>query len=437
MSHSQKLPIAVAMLLGICFFLAPANMLASNKKKRPEKINETELQGMLMAFADTYAGTIGQSTVILENKLATAKERKVVRAALVHGTSAAYDIAAGPSPVGAVLDMVVMVTLQRMVWEEYWYPQVFGDPAMAHLAAFRKLEDQIWAIVGRMFTPEQQDNLRQLIIEWRRTHPDQLIVADIRFANFRQMQEVFHLFKKIPLLSSVGKAVDTAEELRLLGERLRYQLSRMLLLTNSQMELLYFQMFSQPEMKQLLKNMDKFSATADQLTETAAQLPDAGKYLINKLEADEKLYRGLLTDLRLTLEQGSEMTALVNTTLLTTETLVARFEKTKPAAKDKKPVSIDDIRATVTETTTTVRELNTLVTAIDQFLSNPDRQQRVATMVKTFGQIEIGAKGLIDHAFYRLLVLIVVLLAGIFLIMLASRYISFGRDRASKRRHTT
>lgn len=296
-----------------------------------------------------------------------------------------------------------------------------------------RLEDKIWAIAGRVLTTEQQDNLSQLIAEWRRTHPEQRIVSDIRFSGFRKMQHVSHLFKNIPLISSMGKAVDTAKELHLLGERLRYQLSRMLLLTNSQMELLYFQMLSQPEMKQLLKDMDKFAAAADQLTETAAQLPEAGKYLITKLETDEQLFRGLLSDLRLTLEQGSELTALVNTTLQTIETLVARFESSEPVAKDKKPVGIDEIRATVTETTATVRELNTLVAAIDQFLSSPDREQRLANMVMTFGHIETGAKGLIDHAFYRVLVLILVLLAGIFLIMLAYRYISFGREYAPKR----
>jgi hypothetical protein len=83
--------------------------------------------------------------------------------------------------------------------------------------------------------------------------------------------------------------------------------------------------------------------------------------------------------------------------------------------------------------TATVRELNTLVTAIDQFLSSPDREQRLANMVKTFGHIETGAKGLINHAFYRVLVLILVLLIGIFLIILAYRYISFGREPAPER----
>ncbi len=447
MSCSQTLRIAVAKLLGICFFAAPANLPASDsdgvitrikstlspKNKGPAKISDTELQAMLMGFADTYAGTVGQSSIILEKKLETANERKLVRVTMVRGTAAAYDIAAGPNPVIAMLDMVVMVTLQRMIWEEFWYPNVLGDPAMAHVEALRRLEDKIWAIAGRVFTPEQQDNLRQLIAEWRQTNPEQRIVSDIRFSNFREMQQVSHLFENIPLISSMGKAVDTAKELQLLGERLRYQLSRMLLLTNSQMELLYFQMLSQPEMKQLLKDMDKFAAAADQLTATAAQLPEAGKYLIARLEADEKRFRGLLADLRLTLEQGSELTALVNTTLQTTETLVARFETSEPAAKDKKPVNIDEIRATVTETTATVRELNTLVTAIDQFLSSPDREQRLTNMVKTFGHMETGAKGLIDHAFYRVLVLILVLLIGIFLIILAYRYISFGRGHAPKR----
>ena len=80
-----------------------------------------------------------------------------------------------------------------------------------------------------------------------------------------------------------------------------------------------------------------------------------------------------------------------------------------------------------------VSELNTLVAAIDQFLSSPDREQRLASMVMTFGHIETGAKGLFDHGFYRVLVLILGLLAGIFLIMLAYRYISFGRGHAPKR----
>ncbi len=97
MSCSQTLRIAVAMLLGICFFAVPANLPASNsdgvitkikstlspKRKSTAKISDTELQAMLMSFADTYAGTVGQSGIILENKLETANERKLVRATMV------------------------------------------------------------------------------------------------------------------------------------------------------------------------------------------------------------------------------------------------------------------------------------------------------------------------------------------------------------------
>jgi hypothetical protein len=123
MGCSQTLRIAVAVLLGICFFAVPADLPASNsdgvitkikstlspKSKSTAKISDTELQAMLMSFADTYAGTVGQSSIILENKLTTANERKLVRATMVRGTSAAYDIAAGPNPLSSMLDKATSI----------------------------------------------------------------------------------------------------------------------------------------------------------------------------------------------------------------------------------------------------------------------------------------------------------------------------------------
>ena len=127
----------------------------ANKKADAEKIILLELQSAVMSFADTFAQTIASTALELERTLQTPEARLKAANIRVYSVAAACEIAADAQPGVALLDMVVLVTLNRMVWEDYWQPEVFGQAAEDMVEALRKLEKGIWSIAARVLTPTQ------------------------------------------------------------------------------------------------------------------------------------------------------------------------------------------------------------------------------------------------------------------------------------------
>jgi hypothetical protein len=66
----------------------------------------------------------------------------------------AFEIAANRNPRINLVDMMLLVALTRMSWEDYWQPEVYGDSAQEVVNTLRELEKDIWTIAARVFTPE-------------------------------------------------------------------------------------------------------------------------------------------------------------------------------------------------------------------------------------------------------------------------------------------
>lgn len=92
----------------------------------PPKMSQQQLQAELMAFADRFFAEILDAEGELESSLATPQARYDAAAARLAALTVTTDIAAGPNPGAALLDMTVFVTLKLIVWEEYWMPDVLG-----------------------------------------------------------------------------------------------------------------------------------------------------------------------------------------------------------------------------------------------------------------------------------------------------------------------
>jgi hypothetical protein len=134
--------------------------------------------------------------------------------------AAAYHIAATPYPGAALLDMLVLVTLNRMVWEEYWVPKVYGQLAADMVTMLRKLEGDIWALAAEVLTPTQRQELRDVLRAWRDKYPDKIGVSFIRFSDFGELgrkPSLEQARKAGGLLAPIKQATQAAEEIRLWG----------------------------------------------------------------------------------------------------------------------------------------------------------------------------------------------------------------------------
>jgi uncharacterized membrane protein len=105
------------------------------------QMTQEELQAAVISYADRFIAIVGQAAFKFEKELPTPEARLIASARKVYSLSAVTEIAAGPNPGAALLDLVVTSTLNRLVWENYWRPLVFGTPATIIVDAFKKMEN--------------------------------------------------------------------------------------------------------------------------------------------------------------------------------------------------------------------------------------------------------------------------------------------------------
>ena len=110
----------ILLALLICLIAAPVD--AAKKKKEPavDEFSMKEVQAGIMSFADAWGAYLGQTSENLAIAVDTPEARLQVKRFQFYSTLAAYDIAAGPYPGVAMLDMMVLSSLTRLSWENHW-----------------------------------------------------------------------------------------------------------------------------------------------------------------------------------------------------------------------------------------------------------------------------------------------------------------------------
>jgi hypothetical protein len=140
------------------------------------------------------------------------------------------DLATGRFPETNLLDMLVFVELCRGTVEDYWAPEVFGEPgrdlAEALAQSQRDLEELMTSLVG----PTHVESVRSLVEAWRRENPKQRRVEMVRI--FGVSETVGKLATEREkategILSSVKSATSAADQALLLSERLLFLATRM------------------------------------------------------------------------------------------------------------------------------------------------------------------------------------------------------------------
>ena len=115
-----------------------------------------------MAFADRFASVIGSAISRYEERSAPIEEQETVVNFSIYSMYSAFTIAADTNPAGALLDMVTMVTLGRIIYQENMIEKV-GARIEPILQGYQKAEKDIWQVAAKVLTPEQQQKLHAII----------------------------------------------------------------------------------------------------------------------------------------------------------------------------------------------------------------------------------------------------------------------------------
>jgi len=394
------------------------------------------LQQQVMRFADTYAATIAQACDETGAQATNPAVRlATLRWKLGQATSAFTD-ATGENPAVNALDILVLTTMARMVVEDYGV-KTFGDDILPLLDAQRKMETNAWMLAGGVLKPAQQQELRDLIAEWRVKNPGQRYIGPVRFSEFvsalgrmpspdkTSPTSIFSLLYLDPL-AGLDPTAAAIQETRDLGERVMYYSQRMPNLLSWQAEVLAYQLAGQPESKQVLDDASRLATSAEIFAQTAQQLPRlvndqrqaAIQQIFDNLVAQGDKSRELLADTRLTLDSAGTAATNINAAFQSLTAFVQYVSPTNAApatASNRPPFNVLDYGTAAAQIGAAADRLNALLVSLNQ--STPQLQ-------KLGEQTKADADEVLHHAFGFGLVLILVLLAGSVLAGLAWRFLA-------------
>jgi hypothetical protein len=255
-------------------YATPAATKTQGKAGQPPRMGPQELQAAIMSFADTTNSRCAEASYFIE-KMGTPEARLTAARMRVFEMTSNVEIAAGPYPGVALLDMIVVCSLRRIVWEEFWVPH-FGPRAEPALEFFREAEEDIWEIAAKVMPQPQMDELRTMIHVWRKKNPRQVSVNYIRFHDFGELglkPSMRDLTVPGGLFASVEKAAMIAQDMKVAMDRAFYLLSRMQMIMSFQVELAYLELIFQPEADGVADETRRITDISERYAEIAEKLP--------------------------------------------------------------------------------------------------------------------------------------------------------------------
>jgi hypothetical protein len=440
----------------------------------PETLERAyKTQAVVMGMADDYIAALGEAVYVIgRDDVKDARARTMMQSFMRNGVGAAVDIGASPNPSVAILDLLVLASLETWTFETHWMPLGIGPGGADALVRVKRGEADMWHTAREVLTDEQLATVRKLVDEWISEHPDRMVVSLVRFNDFADERKLNTLALRAEaggLLKEVTQATAALDDARLVAERALWFAGRYPYVLGQQAELTAFRLADQPEVRELLESLRAMrevsaSATArletlktdvqaerqaifDQIAqerrETIAQsqaalhsaieesIADATDRLANQRQmAIDQLFRGLgdqrtlllddltarradlhdvMGTLRETVVASESLAKELTATARAVDTVVARFDT--GAAPGQEHLKLSDVRDTAAEARRTVEQLAQLLDRTNELVTSGAWDQRM-------GAVTAPASAVVDRLFYRGVALVAMLVVGLGLVRL-------------------
>jgi hypothetical protein len=264
----------------------------------------------------------------------------------VEQANAAYMIAAGPNAVTNALDMVVLATLSHMVIEDVWTRTAHATRVHPVEEEYAKLEQESWGLLRGQLTDSQVAQVRDLIARWRKENPRIRAVGFIHFTDFAQSlgepvtEEAEHPENLFSLLgidpfTSLDPAVREVAQTRALAERTIFYMQRMPRLLRMQVQELMYQTTVLPEAKSVMADLDRASLIGSAANHLVSSLPEVlseqrealVSQVMHELDSRRDGMTAATSDIRSTLQAGTDAANAVHGTLETWDNITARMAR--------------------------------------------------------------------------------------------------------------
>ncbi len=401
---------------------------------RPQTIDLAALQTELQRFADEYAERTTSALDASARNIGTPEARSQALRWKVSVNSAVITIVTGPNPQVNLLDTLALATLTRMALEEIGAKSANGPAFEPWLEVSRSLETYAWEeLAPGVFSAEQLQELRDTLQRWWDTNPAGHLSFVARPVESRSLirhtaetasrpGSVFALVGLDPT-AGLDPAVRELTRTRLLAERAMFMAQRMPFVLRLQLELLVDQLLRDQNIAGLLTktadlavSAERISRAVESLSVTANDLPDRitaeRRAVLEAIEAKESTLREVAGAFGQTLAAGERMSTSLNTSLLTFDALMQRFGVGEPAAPGppadpaREPFRVLDYAETAARLEVASRELTVLLNTLDQVLGSTNLTELQTQVGAAVEQAQAGSRGVVDHAFWRALLLV-------------------------------
>lgn len=409
-----------------------AQLSASDEISATTDMDMLGLQSLVMSMADEYVSSVSEVAFLhLRPKAQTSNERVLIQSFMRNSFGAATEIAAGRNPDIGLLDMLVLVTLQRETFENYWIPNIWGEErGRDALAQLKNTERGLWQRSSRLLSPDQQATLRSLIDAWLEENPDRLVVELIRFDKFadaRGMPQKQQRDAAVGLLKEINNAVSAIDEALLFAERALWYTGRLTYIAGEQAELSAYRILATPEVQETLAQFDELQQTLNAFQVTLASYPDhlaqVERNLFENLSAERKRAIDYLFE-RIAQERAQIFSSVSDSSSQVKEILPSSLELINASANlasmtNEALINLDGLMARIDTQFPSTPDADTdfsadaleLVTASSQLASQ--LQLLLPRLQQDLDTAERFSTNLVDYLFWRLVTLIAFIFCGI------------------------
>lgn len=228
-----------------------------------------------MGFADSWLSQVSQGYTAFESQADSSELRVSAKKMRFGAMASAVEIATIAHPGRALLDMMVMASLNKATWDRHWL-STYGSPAQLLSDNYALLENEIWQFAARFAAPEQLAELRRLVDQWLTEHPEAVTASFVRFSDFgslRNSPALIEATKPGGWLSTARDVAAAAQGMQELSERALFLAVRMQELMASRFELSVAETLATPEIHQLFDDISGFRQVAEDYAVLMERLP--------------------------------------------------------------------------------------------------------------------------------------------------------------------
>lgn len=439
-----------------------------------------QVQAQVMDFADEMTLRLAEAIDQIEGRSQSIEGRTIahrLKYTVAHGATI---IASAQNPRIALVDMYVMISLQRALLEKNIVPQYFGTESDRLVQTFQTSEQEIKGLASKALTPEQIAEIDRLIAQWLENNPDRVYAGYVRFSEFSAARQVSTAqaqkgragnvlgFLFIDPLAGLDPTTREIEQARLLAERAFFYMQRMPMLISWQAELLVMDTVSEPESRTVLTSVESLTLSVEQISQEVNELNERfpelvsaerqaileqldqtidvqrqksieqaldglsaeRKALIDQLAAQEEDLRPMITDLRNAVDSATALSDSVRSTTEQFEQLAKVLHLDEPSDPDAEPTDLADVAEVLRETTRAAEELVRLSESIKGTTDPAALEERLVMIEQRLVNAENTANRIMDRAFRLAMTLVIALVVGLLVVVIVGALM---RGRASKR----